>query len=1369
MIPAIHRSFPQSFALFAAPLLTLNYASAAALVFNESNTTGVWPVPSGTNILDGSTATPAPITHEGSSNTWTTLTDGLFAGQTPTFEFGKTVTPNNGTTVTFPLDILAQPGGYDVTTFDSWVTWANTGRSNQNYTLQYSTVAEPTTWVPIATVVNGDGPNPSLSTHTFISDTTGVLATGVHSLRIVTNTQENGYVGFTELKARAVPTNVTAVVEGNSNNLWPLPGGLNLLNGFTAISAGPLSREGSSASWATATDGLLGTPGGNASSVTPGNNFSVVFPLDLFTNSKGYKLSSFDTYSSWGNSGRDNQAIKISYSTVEDPDTFIRLGSAVANSTEPVNSTHVGLTPASGFMARNVGAVRFDFGHEENGYVGYREFIALGQAESVSTALTWTGATATWVAGPDGNWKETVGGAPASFDPLSELTFDATATNFNVAVPSNLNAFSLVFNNTALTPYTFSGQAIELANGLNAGGSGEVTLNNELNAPTGVKFTGSGNLTLNGTIETPVVTLAGPGILTLNASNTALSSKATVSAGTLAITQNDALEFTTLLANGGITRFLTAAPQVAGISGFTGASVVLGDSTGPVNTTLNLGDVTTTGTTIFRGQISQAAGTTGSLTKYGINRQILAGQNTYTGVTNVLGGTLEFATRSSLYDANPAAWTSTNLQAASGGTLSFAANSVTAFTQLELDGLSLGGFQAGSSFGLNTTENFTLTRSLTETGVGLTKTGTSLLTLSGNNTSTGTIRIFEGGISAANTTGGTSIGGNVLMGNNSGDVYLNFGASGQFGATSVMSFANGPTFQSKVNLRGTDQAVAGLDSSPSSNRVSLIQNDELGQVGYTTPPLAASLTINAATDHSFFGLIRNQVGGVVSVVKNGPGTQEFLNISTVQGFGYTGPTTINEGALKLNFNGGNSGFASNVAIASGATLQFDGAFNFFRTISGAGQVTKTGTGMVSLVNQDGLANANTYSGGTVIEEGTLKFFAANASTANGNAEGQFCVAGPMDPSNVITVKSGATVAIGGIAALGNSPLLPEFAPTINIEPGGRLWGSEGNDIAFIANVNLDGATVEVMNGSTAGNFNTNIALVGTVTVGGASTDPTTVFTTGIGANANITLGSLGLIGTTFQVADVTTSAAADLVVSSVLRDVLANPSPLTKTGAGTMQLVGAKSYTGTTSVTGGVLQVDSVFLADEADVSIDTPGTLELQHEETDTVGRLILDGVIMDADTYGSTTNTTPGIVQTARITGPGLLEVTVGPEVTFDMWAEVIPLEEDRERTDDPDGDGFTNLEEFLFGTSPVEATGTLTPTESTPEGLIIRWNQRSAGSSVYVLQESTTLADMPWPTSSAVITDDAVQGLPDYVRKQALIPYAGIRNFVRVDATE
>jgi hypothetical protein len=101
-----------------------------------------------------------------------------------------------------------------------------------------------------------------------------------------------------------------------------------------------------------------------------------------------------------------------------------------------------------------------------------------------------------------------------------------------------------------------------------------------------------------------------------------------------------------------------------------------------------------------------------------------------------------------------------------------------------------------------------------------------------------------------------------------------------------------------------------LDSDPASSYVPLIQNDEAGTPGYNAAALpgTATLTINAATDHSFSGIIRNQAGGAVSLIKNGPGMQEFRNLYAVQGFGYTGATTINEGTLKLNFASANSGF-----------------------------------------------------------------------------------------------------------------------------------------------------------------------------------------------------------------------------------------------------------------------------------------------------------------------------------------------------------------------------------------------------------------------------------------------------------------------------
>ncbi|WP_035609072.1 autotransporter-associated beta strand repeat-containing protein [Haloferula sp. BvORR071] len=1366
MRPNFSNPFLPTLLLCAAPVITFTSASAEVMSFNEANATNVWTLPTGTNLLNGATAVPATAnTHEGSSASWTALTDGVLG--TPGTN-AATVTPSNGDSVTFPLDIVAKPAGYDITTFDSYVTWENSGRTNQNFTLQYSTVGDPTTFNNIATVANGDS-GADKATHVSLTDTTGVLASGVHSLRLVFDGQENGYVGFSELKALATPTNVSTLIEANNGNAWTLPSGANLLNGANANPPNTNSNEGSSADWSTVTNGQLGAADSIPSSVTPPNNSSVVFPLDLSVNFNGYNLSSIDTYCSWPNSGRDNSDISISYSTVAAPETFIKLGNAVVHTGEPLNATHARLTPVSGFLASGVAAIRFDFGHQENGYVGYREFIAQGSPVSLSDPITWTGSSgsggnANWISGSDNNWKKTVGGAATTFNPQATATFDATAANRNINIPTGLTASALVFSNSASTPYTFGGQLLTVSNDVLSSGAGSATFNNAVNAVTGVTLSGSGNLAFNGALQSNGLTVSGSGNITLNAANPALTGNASVSSGTLTVSNNNGAQNAKLVVTGGAVRFTSAAPQVASIAGAFGSSIVLGNSSGSVNTKLSVGDVDSVSN--FAGSISNAAGATGSLTKTGTSTLVLSGANTYTGTTTVNGGLLKFDQRLALYNGNTAAWTASNIVVANGGTLGLKVGDE--FTDTDVNtALSLGGFQAGSALGIFNELDFTLSRNLTQPGIGLLKAGPGLLNLTGNNTSNGLYRIVDGGINAASTSS-TAIGGSVLMGNAVAHVYLNFAGSNQFGSGSVLGFANGSFYQSKVNLRGTNQTVAGLDGEPfPANRVSLIQNDEVGQIGYTTNPGPATLTINAATDHSFYGLIRNQDGDPVSVVKTGPGTQEFVNMATVQGFGYSGPTTINEGRLKLNFNGGNSGYASNVTVNSPGVFQLEGVFNFFRTISGNGGLVKTGSGLISVANVDGLANVNTFSGGTVIEEGTLKFFAAGPSTADGNAPGQFCAAGPMDPSNIIRVKAGARLGVGGVAPLGQSPVLPQFAPTIVVEPGGGIWGSEGNDISFVPNIHLDGGTVDVTNGSDTGGFHINMAFVGTVVVGGTSNTPSTVSTSGTGANASVGLGSLGLLGTTFQVADVTASADADLVVSSNLKDVLGNPSPLIKTGPGTMQLIGAKEYTGATTVSEGVLQLDTATLADRASVSIAAAGTLNLQHSNTDIVGGLSLGGVQMAAGIYGATTNSTPGIIKTPRITGTGLLDVR--PGLTYDAWAAAIPNPADRDRGDDPDSDGFTNLEEFLFGTSPTAASGSLSTIEKTEAGLVVHWNQLATGSSIYVLQESTSLLDNPWATSGATITDAPVQDLPDYVRKQAVLPVTGIRKFVRVQATE
>jgi hypothetical protein len=118
------------------------------------------------------------------------------------------------------------------------------------------------------------------------------------------------------------------------------------------------------------------------------------------------------------------------------------------------------------------------------------------------------------------------------------------------------------------------------------------------------------------------------------------------------------------------------------------------------------------------------------------------------------------------------------------------------------------------------------------------------------------------------------------------------------------------------------------------------------------------------------------------------------------------------------------------------------------------------------------------------------------------------------------------------------------------------------------------------------------------------------------------------------------------------------------------------------------------------------------------------------------------------------------------YDSWATQITNGKD-DRGEDADDDGFTNLQEFLFGTSPIANNGSLTTTERTgPTTLVIRWKERVSGAG-YTLLESATLAN-PWTLSGAVVeTDGVVDG--DYQPMKATVTIGAGKNFFRVQGTE
>ncbi|MES2659624.1 MAG: autotransporter-associated beta strand repeat-containing protein [Verrucomicrobiota bacterium] len=1378
--------FPQAFVVCFGPLLACSSASAA-VALNENNATNIWTLPSGTNLLTGAIASGALGNQYGSSSSWSTLTNGS-VGPTPDdttpyqSQMGTVIVPTTNDSVTFALDLTGHPNGYNITALDSYGLWNNAGRDDQNYTFSVST--DNINFTNIA-VAGYRSPADSKATHTRLTDDTGtgVLASNVKSIRIqFTAPQENGGAGYSEFVLTDAPLPVITLNEANTTNVWTLPAGTNLLDAAAVPSSPPPSISPTfgvpvSGSWTTMTDGALGAPNSTTSCVAVSNGTEVIFPMkDLVTNTKGYDLTALDFYCAWTDSGRNNQNFTVSYSTYLDPETFIPLETVNnQDSGNPNNSTHTRLTPSSGFLASNVAAIKLNFANQENGWVGYREFVASGTASPINPPLTWTGSSgsggnATWTTGTADNWT-------AFYDTLAPLNFTPTGANRSISVPSALTASSMTFSHTDSTPYAFTGSKITVSNSITSTGAGPATYAGVVKAGTGVVLSGSGRLAFNSDLESAGLILSGTGSITLNADNYdaaipldppfttpyLFSGTAAVSNGTLNVANDLALQAATLSMTGGTANFTTATPSIAVLSG-TAGTVTLG------NTELTVGlDLPSGHDAIFAGNIAQASGT-GGLTKAGESILTLSGLNTYTGTTHVTGGTLQLAQKQSL--------ASGSLVVDDGATLGFNVGSAGEFDDTDLNALSLGGFAGGSTLGINTTgirtANFTLTRSIAG-DINLYKKGESILTLTGTNSGTGDTRMGAGTIVAAGS-GHVTLPGDVYMGEGANlSVFMCMGADNQFGPNSVLHLDN-PSFngsQSKFQLRGTHQTIAGLES-PVTSYISIIQNDDATVPDYVENPglAAASLTIDTPENsfHSFRGIIRDQVGPPVSIIKNGLGTQEFINLLNIQGYGYSGPTTVNAGTLRINFAGPNStGFQSNITINSPggipATLNFhaeNGNYAFNRLISGAGKVVVDGQNAIILTN-----GGNLWTGGTTVIDGFLALSSGTAVGA-GTAEGQSCVGGAMDPSNVIKLTgtefgTGSTLSLDNTAALGDSTMLPEFALSIHVDAASRIFGGT-NTVAFVPNITLDGGKIEITSGATTGGFNTNLCLVGTVIVGGSSGVSAEIFTSGTGANANVSLGSIGAPGTTFQVADV--AEGDDLTVSSILRDVATIASPLIKTGPGTMLLSGANTYTGDTTVSGGELTVSGNSIADSNKLILAGTGKLGLAADET--VGTLFFDGDEQDPGTYGAIGSDTD--FPNARFTGTGILTVGGVATVGYETWALVITNGLD-ERSEDADSDGFSNLDEFLFGTSPVDSTATLSTVENTGSTLIIRWCERLDSTSVYELQESTTLVN-PWDVSEVTPTDDDDQdGLysGSYVRKQAVIPVDSVRKFARVFATE
>jgi autotransporter-associated beta strand protein len=316
------------------------------------------------------------------------------------------------------------------------------------------------------------------------------------------------------------------------------------------------------------------------------------------------------------------------------------------------------------------------------------------------------------------------------------------------------------------------------------------------------------------------------------------------------------------------------------------------------------------------------------------------------------------------------------------------------------------------------------------------------------------------------------------------------------------------------------------------------------------------------------------VAGTQGLRKEGAGTL-ILGVNNT----YTGGTTITGGTLQIaadsNLGGGgltiNAGtfraagsIASTRAITLGnaaSTIQVDNGFSYTAsagaTVSGTGGLTKTGAGTLDLT-----AIAASYTGPTTVNAGTLNFSTLSSTAAMTVASGA--------AMNV----SGSGLTLGSLANSGNVGFTSNTG-TITL---GTASGTGTTTFAAAASIStLSGGTINV-----AGDANITTASGGTANLNGANASIGTL------SNTAVSLAS----GTMLSVSSGTQTAGG-----------ISGQGSLTKTGTGTLSLRFDNTYTGGTTISGGVLQIGNAGTTGSIVGNVVNNGTLAFNRSDAYTYG----------------------------------------------------------------------------------------------------------------------------------------------------------------------
>jgi T5SS/PEP-CTERM-associated repeat protein/autotransporter-associated beta strand protein len=385
--------------------------------------------------------------------------------------------------------------------------------------------------------------------------------------------------------------------------------------------------------------------------------------------------------------------------------------------------------------------------------------------------------------------------------------------------------------------------------------------------------------------------------------------------------------------------------------------------------------------------------------------------------------------------------------------------------------------------------------------------------------------------------------------------------------------------------------------------------------GSTNPPVnlvgslkPASVVVDATVDYTFSGT--GSISVPASLTKTNSGTLTILSTND-----YTGRTIISGGTLAVStlatggvpssigasssdptnlvLNGGTLRYLGpTVSVDRGAMLDGGGGTievatsNTALTLSGAalvgsGGLTKTGAGTLAL------SASNTYSGGTVLQAGTLRLDSDDANryglgtggvTFSNNAVLQMYGYGAGTSPTYGWMANTLIVPAGQAGTLLTPPRCDLYSTltgsgTLNVVWDYVRMNQSGNWSAFTGRINIAprSATAEFRINNTAGYPNAALYLSSGVTFYHISGNSRTIDVGELAGDSGATLGpgNGNSANPTWRVGAKNTSA------TFAGRIVDAGRTAVTKVGSGTWTLTGSNTYGGSTTVSNGTLLVNN--------------------------------------------------------------------------------------------------------------------------------------------------------------------------------------------------